>query len=190
MEGPGGKPMTQADAFSQYHQQIEANPDREYAVLRKGKSDQFCVVIGESKSVQIPAALPEDWTFVTHYHPNFEWLDGRMKQMVESNFVARIPSPDDLKGAMARSRGQSVMERVDWRDPSRNSTTVYQTTYGYNPAVGEATKGSYWVQYPNEMGGMSPKLEFKSFADYETWFDGLKPAGPPTLRTPPPTHAP
>lgn len=188
MRGPNGEPISRMDAFSQYHREIEANPGREYAVLQRGRSEEFAVVIGEQSSVEIPRNLPEDRGFVTHYHPNFEWIDAKRMRIVESNFVARIPSPDDMTGAMARSTLQDkipVMERLDWADPSRNRTTIYQTTFGYTPLADKPGFGTFWVEHASEMGGMAPRREFKSLAEYTTWFDSLHPAGPPTIRTPP-----
>ena len=182
---PSGRKMTAADACSEYHLQIEANPNREYAVVRKGETGRHAVVIGEQSEVKMPAlfALEGDWEFVTHYHPNFEWIDPKMMKIRGSNFHARIPSVKDMEGAVeaaARRNNKPFMERLDWRDPDRAKSTVYQTTYGYNPGA----KRPYWVNYPNEMGGMTP-MEFADMAGFEGWWSTLERAGPQTIRTPP-----
>jgi hypothetical protein len=188
MLGPSGRPMTRVDAFSEYFRQIEANPMREYAVIKDTDTNTFAVIIGEEQQVRIPVQLANgEWGFETHYHPNFPWLDTPEMKIVESNFIARIPSPDDVMGTMTRSTmsGRTpVMERVDWRDPSRNTTTTYQSIYGYTPTAGAPGTGKFWVQYPNQAGGMSPRRQFDSLAEYRRWFDSLEAAGPKAGRPP------
>jgi hypothetical protein len=184
MHGPDGKSMTRAEAYSQYHQQIELNPNREYAIVRRGQSDEFAVIIGESQEVKIPQEFPLGWNYETHYHPNFEWLDPKMKMIRESNFHARIPSTDDMQGAMVASTQNktSWMERLDWRDPDRNKTTMYRTTFGHNPGADKP----FWTQYPIGTNAMSPRMEFASLKDYDAWFNSLGNAHPlPAVRTPP-----
>jgi hypothetical protein len=184
MHGPDGKSMTRVEAYSQYHQQIELNPNREYAIVRRGQSDEFAVIIGESQQVQIPKEFPLGWQYETHYHPNFEWLDPKMKMIRESNFHARIPSTDDMQGTMvaATQNKASSMERLDWRDPDRNKTTMYRTTFGYNPGA----EKPFWTQYPIGTNAMSPRMEFASLKEYDAWFNSLGNAHPlPAVRTPP-----
>ncbi len=173
--------MTKADAYSEYHRQIAANPNREYAVIRDGL-EEFGVVIGEETSVRVPATLEGNWAIDSHYHPTFDWLDTRFRVIRESNFIARIPSKEDLLGVQAESTMQGKvdrMERLHWRDPI-HTDRHYETVFGYKPDVDRP----FWVQYPNQEGGMSQTLQFQKIQEYETWFNSLTPAGPKTPGNP------
>lgn len=178
---------SQADAFSEYHLQIDANPNREYAIIQRGQSGDYAVIIGNESSVVMPANMASEWRIKTHYHPNFEWLNTKLKKISGSNFKARIPSPDDMLGASSASTMGGkvpVRERLDWMNPDLEvgvkHKTVYSTHFGFEPGPPEV----WWVEHASEMGGMAPRKSFNSVKDYTTWYNSLEEAGPPTVRNP------
>ena len=177
--------MTKADAYSEYHRQIAANPNREYAVIRDGTSEEFGVVIGEETSVRVPATLEGNWAIDSHYHPTFDWLDTRFRVIRESNFIARIPSKEDLLGVQAGIHKRCKEKSIEWNAFTGVIPSTLTATTKPSLAINPMWTGHFRVHAP-EPGGrdVANAAVPENSGSYETWFNSLTPAGPKTPGNP------
>jgi len=183
LRGTDGFPLSRNTAFEEYYRGIQANPGREYAVCQHRRTGAFAVSYGDSQIVLSPEkgiygnplfTANEEWSFVRHYHPNFNPKTGAVEAKF-TNFKARIPSVKDLQGASGASLekgGVHVTETLDWFNPETNKMDV--TRYGYTPGAAQP----YWIDYLNSADSSRVLKRFAEVPEFTEWWKTITWLGP------------
>ena len=183
LRGADGFPLARNAAFEEYYSGIQANPGREYAVCQHRRTGAYAVSYGDSQTVLSPEkgiygnplfTPNEEWSFVRHYHPNFNPKTGALEAKL-TNFQARIPSVRDLQGASGASLekgGVHVTETLDWFNPETNKMDV--TRFGYTPGAAQP----YWIDYLNSAGTARVSKRFAEVAELTEWWKTITWVGP------------